>query len=74
MLFLVSAAKRQRAEVKLTELTASERAEFPGCQGSRGVQLVENRHCPENVAKSISPRTSSQVQMDIDLETSRRIR
>ena len=28
MSFLVSAAKRQRAEVKLTELTASERAEF----------------------------------------------
>ena len=40
MSFLVSAAKRQRSEVKLSELSPSEKAEFAARQGNRGVQLA----------------------------------
>ena len=74
MSFLVSAAKRQRAEVKLTELTASERAEFKVAKEAEVSNWLKTRYCPENAAKPISPRTSSQMQMDFDLEAHRGIR
>jgi len=74
MSFLVSAAKRQRSEIKLSELTPSEREEFAAARGERSCKLVENRHSPKNVPQSNPTGASAEASMDPHLETHRRKR
>eukprot|EP00435_Cladocopium_sp_Y103_P018398 s1842_g4.t1 len=69
MSFLVSAAKRQRAEVKLSELSAAERAEFTAAKDSEISNWLKTGTVQKNVSQSNCPRTDSQVPLDPDLET-----
>ena len=53
--FLVSAAKKQRSEVKLKDLSNQERELFEKCQGQRNSVLVGYRNDPAHLPWSDSP-------------------